>query len=170
MCLGCDNDRRYPEKQIIKPHVGILRFYSPLNENDRKNWNKLINRLSFTAKMTSKVCSNHFSLGYRCKTTCRNPTLYMKGYEESIKIRRPPPKTRNNVQCKGSMKRKLEEYLPIPAKKIILDSEQSFKLKLKAQNMEMENASFSENSIGNFQGPLFIKRRSKKNTNRQYDR
>ena len=105
---GCENDRRYPEKQIIKPHVGILRFYSPLNENDRKNWNKLINRLSFTAKMTSKVCSNHFSLGYRCKTTCRNPTLYMKGYEESIKIRRPPPKTRNNVQCKGSMKRKFE--------------------------------------------------------------
>ena len=101
----------------------ILRLYSLLNENNRKNWNKLINRLSFTAKMISKVFSNHFCLGYRYETTCRNPILYMKGYEESIKIRRPPPKTRNNVQCKGSMKLKLEEYLPITAKKFILDSE-----------------------------------------------
>ena len=26
---GCSNDRRYPEKQVVLPHVGILRFYSP---------------------------------------------------------------------------------------------------------------------------------------------
>ena len=101
---GCDNDRRYPEKQIIKPHVGILRFYSPLDENDRKKWNKLLNRWNFTAKFTSKVCSNHFSLGYRCKTTCRDPTLYMKGYEESNKSVRPPPKTRCTMKPRNRLR------------------------------------------------------------------
>ena len=26
---GCSNDRRFPDRQVIKPHVGVLRFYSP---------------------------------------------------------------------------------------------------------------------------------------------
>ncbi len=32
--FGCSNDRRYPEKNVVKPHVGVLRFYSPLNQKD----------------------------------------------------------------------------------------------------------------------------------------
>ena len=35
---GCDNDQRYSEKQKILPHVGILRFYSPKNNNNVLSW------------------------------------------------------------------------------------------------------------------------------------
>ena len=31
---GCNNDPRYPEKQTILPHIGILRFYSPKSKKD----------------------------------------------------------------------------------------------------------------------------------------
>ena len=36
--LGCDKDRRYPEKQKILPDVEILRFYSPSNNIDHLSW------------------------------------------------------------------------------------------------------------------------------------
>ena len=79
---GCNNDRRYPEKQQILSYVGILRFYSPLSKKDKLMWEKMINRKDFKVTMSTKVCSNHFSLGYHCKESCKTPTLYMKGYEE----------------------------------------------------------------------------------------
>ena len=41
---GCDNDRRYPEKQIILPHFGISRLYLPKNKQDVLSWAKAINR------------------------------------------------------------------------------------------------------------------------------
>ena len=37
---GCNNDRRYPEKQKILSHVGMLRFYSPLSKKDKLMWGK----------------------------------------------------------------------------------------------------------------------------------
>ena len=46
---GCDNDRRYAEKQKILPHVGILRVYPPRNNNDVLSWARAINRDQFTA-------------------------------------------------------------------------------------------------------------------------
>ena len=88
---GCDNDRRYPEKQIVLPHVGVLRFYSPLTKQDLASWGKAIMRDKFKVTFSTKVCSNHFSAGYR-HSECRTPTLYMKGYEikEQKPTRRPP--------------------------------------------------------------------------------
>ena len=41
---GCDNDRRFPEKQIILPYIGILRLYLPKNKQDVLSWAKDINR------------------------------------------------------------------------------------------------------------------------------
>ena len=32
---GCNNDRRYPNKQNILPHVGVPRFFSPLTKKDK---------------------------------------------------------------------------------------------------------------------------------------
>ena len=64
--FGCSNDRRYPEKQIVKPHVGVLRFYSPLNVKDASKWEKLINRRDFKVKLSTKVSCNLF-------TTCNKP-------------------------------------------------------------------------------------------------
>ena len=40
---GFDNDRRYPEKKKILSYVGILRFYSPRNNNDVLSWARAIN-------------------------------------------------------------------------------------------------------------------------------
>ena len=40
---GCDIDRRYPEKQKILPHVGILRFHSPKSKKDVLSWARATN-------------------------------------------------------------------------------------------------------------------------------
>ena len=97
---GCDNDRRYPEKQIVLPHVGVLRFYSPLTKQDLASWGKAIMRDKFKVTFSTKVCSNHFSAGYR-HSECRTPTLYMKGYEiKEQKPTRRPPKQRIFVSSK----------------------------------------------------------------------
>ena len=64
---GCNNDRRYPEKQVICSHVGVLRFYSPLNHQNTRKWDKLINRKDFKTTKNTKVCSNHFVAGSEVK-------------------------------------------------------------------------------------------------------
>ena len=43
---GCDNDRRYPEKLKILPHVGMFRFYSPKNKQDVLSWSKAIKAIN----------------------------------------------------------------------------------------------------------------------------
>ena len=53
---GCDNDRRYPEKQKILPHVGILRFFSPRNNNDVLLRARAINLDQVKVSMRTKVC------------------------------------------------------------------------------------------------------------------
>ena len=62
---GCDNDGRYPEKQKILPHVGILRFHSPKSKKDVLLWARAINRDQFKVTKSTKVCSNHFVQGYK---------------------------------------------------------------------------------------------------------
>ena len=63
---GCDNDRRYPEKQKILPHVGILSFTRPgITCNDVLSWARAINRDQFKVSMSTKVCSNNFVRGYK---------------------------------------------------------------------------------------------------------
>ena len=111
---GCDNDRRYPEKQKILPHVGVLRFYSPQNQTDVVKWDKLISRKHFKVTKNTKVCFNHFKFGYRCRASCPYPTLHMKGYkdQESEQNKRAPPRDRvvsNHCKQERLMKRKREE-------------------------------------------------------------
>ena len=53
---GCDNDRRFPEKQKILPHGGLFRFYSPRNNNDVLSWARAINHDQFKVSMSTKVC------------------------------------------------------------------------------------------------------------------
>ncbi|XP_068755934.1 uncharacterized protein [Montipora capricornis] len=91
---GCDNDPRYPEKQTILPHVGILRFYSSKNKKDVLLWARAINRDQFKVTTSTKVCSKHFVQGYRT-SQCPTPTLYMKGYDCDSKPQRPAPKFRS---------------------------------------------------------------------------
>lgn len=49
-----------------------------------KKWEKLLNRGGkFKMTMSTKVCSNHFAAGY-CSDLCRIPTLFLKGYENTL--------------------------------------------------------------------------------------
>ena len=49
---GCDNDRRYSDRHVIKLRISKwdqslqMRFFSPKNENEAKTWAKLVNRVS----------------------------------------------------------------------------------------------------------------------------
>ncbi|XP_078679629.1 uncharacterized protein LOC144915282 [Branchiostoma floridae x Branchiostoma belcheri] len=83
---GCNNDRRYPERYVLKPHVKTLRFYGCPKEL-RHKWKKLINRERFKVTSSTRVCSNHFKEG---KKTVTNPlpTLYLKGLEKKAGKRR----------------------------------------------------------------------------------
>ena len=76
-------------------------------------WEKMINRKDFKVTMSTKVCNNHFSLGYRCKESCRTPTLYMKGYEEKPESgnRRPAPRVRGTVKLTTERKRKTDDEM-----------------------------------------------------------
>ena len=92
---GCDNDRRYPDKYVIKEHISAfdgckhIRFWS-CKEKFFRTWSKLINRevidktsgkktLLKVGKST-KVCSNHFQYG-KPTDSCPHPTLFLKGYD-----------------------------------------------------------------------------------------
>lgn len=147
---GCDNDRRNlvnnPERIIIKPHVGVLRWYSPLNKKDINMWTKLINRKDLTVTYSTKVCSNHFVIGYRCKTSCPNPTLFMRGYEESCKSTRPLPKVRAAAKPKLMRKRKVvtddhsgQSSPPQSQKHAKLSAEASSKLENEQELFHLQN-------------------------------
>ena len=112
--FGCSNDRRYPEKQVVKPHVGVLRLYSPLNVKDASKWEKLINRRDFKVKLSTKVCSSHVQTGYRSKD-CPNPTLYLKAYDCPAKSkRRAYPKERLPLPPKAKRRRLVDNKQQAP--------------------------------------------------------
>ena len=115
---GCDNDRRYPEKQKILPHVGILRFHSPKSKKDVLSWARAINRDQFKVTKSTKVCSNHFVQGYQTPE-CPTPTLYMRGYDSS-KTKRPAPKVRptENKEKKSRKRKQSDRADEVPTKKV----------------------------------------------------
>ena len=139
--FGCSNDRRYPEKQVIKPHVGVLRFYTPLNPKDASKWEKLINRRDFKVKLSTKVCSNHFKAGYRSKD-CPNPTLYLKGYDSPIKCkRRACPRERVPSSPKPAKRRKVDKKQQTPNEPCI-------------KNTNIDEEAVSEIDTGNIEDDL----------------
>ena len=119
--FGCSNDRRYPEKQVVKSHVGVLRFHSPINVQEASKWEKLINRRDFKVKLSTKVCSNHFKAGYRSKE-CPNPTLFLKGYSEDNVKRRASPTKRLPVPSKAK-KRRLQSAQPSVSENVTFEQE-----------------------------------------------
>ena len=69
----CDNDRRYPDRNMIFSHVSHLQWHRfPANELKRKMWIKCAERgrANFCPGNETTVCSNHFIDG---KPTTRNP-------------------------------------------------------------------------------------------------
>ncbi|XP_014664453.1 PREDICTED: uncharacterized protein LOC106806841 [Priapulus caudatus] len=88
--FGCKNDRRHPERNILKDHINTLRFHS-CKKKYCATWTRLLHRDGFKVTTTTKVCSNHFLHGQPFSDE-PHPTLYMKGYNEvQTTPRRPPP-------------------------------------------------------------------------------
>ena len=107
---GCNNDRRYKDKQILRSHVTHLQFHvMPLNEEIRNKWIKSIKkgRANFAPGKHVTVCSNHFP---DAQPTHNNPVpiLFMT---ESDNIHLSSPKKRRNIVKAESkpVKRKLVE-------------------------------------------------------------
>ena len=121
---GCDKDRRYPAKQKVLPHVGILRFYSPKNNKDVLSWARAINRDQFKVTASTKVCSNHFVQGYRT-SQCPTPTLYMKGYDCDSEPQRPAPKFRSTEKKERNTAKRKRTYSADqgPSKNLPLEDE-----------------------------------------------
>ena len=119
---GCDNDPPISRQTNQLPHVGVLRFYSPWTKKEMAAWVKQLHRIDFKVTKSTKVCSNHFAAGYRCDT-CWKPTLYMKGFPESNNNKkRPPPKTRTNIEKNGKRKQNTKLHTDPPVKKQACDS------------------------------------------------
>ncbi|KAK3095162.1 hypothetical protein FSP39_010913 [Pinctada imbricata] len=76
---GCNNDRRYPERYIIRSHVSNLQFHSlPKDLRLREIWHKKISqgRKNYKPSDYVKICSNHFEDGERT-ARCQIPTLFL---------------------------------------------------------------------------------------------
>jgi hypothetical protein len=64
----CNNDRRYPEKILVRSHVSNFQFHGlPKDQKLRKIWHDKIRqgRQNYIESACIKICSNHFEDGER---------------------------------------------------------------------------------------------------------
>lgn len=109
----CNNDRRYPDKIVIKSHVTNFQFHGlPKDEKLRQIWHSKIHqgRKDYTENKNAKVCSNHFEDGERT-FRCSYPTLFLTNSDNktqkppvkrSLTLRTPEPKTKKKKQKESS--------------------------------------------------------------------
>lgn len=98
---GCNNDSRYPERQIKRSHVQELKFhYFPKDAAKRKLWTTQVAKglVGFEPSDHKTVCSNHFAYG---KPTFMYPTpsLYLVVSDMS----KPSPRKRKAPACRKSL-------------------------------------------------------------------
>ena len=84
---GCNNNRRYPEKNVKRSRVDVLQFHSiPASEAMSHKWEE-----GFKMGKNMKVCSNHFQ---DAKPTFANsyPTLFLNesGYSKNLLLKGEP--------------------------------------------------------------------------------
>ncbi|XP_065684684.1 uncharacterized protein LOC136096934 [Hydra vulgaris] len=95
--FGCNNDRRYKEKYVLKDHIyktfsfSELKFFT-CKESYFLTWSKIINReivdpltkkrKLYAVNKNTKVCANHFEYGKPTELS-PHPKLYLKGYKIS---------------------------------------------------------------------------------------
>ncbi|XP_033636625.1 uncharacterized protein LOC117297616 [Asterias rubens] len=107
--LGCNNDRRYPERYVIKDYVKTLKFHTCRNKKNYALWTKLLKRPDFTVKESTKVCSNHFKNGQPFPID-PHPVLFMNGYDTPDETPKSTPPVKE--------KRALNLPSPRPPKRI----------------------------------------------------
>ncbi|XP_789683.1 uncharacterized protein LOC584740 [Strongylocentrotus purpuratus] len=95
---GCNNDRRYPERYVVKDHVNNLRFHKCTDPRNYAQWTRLLNRDMFQVTSSTRICSNHFQHGQPYPDN-KHPSLHLKGYEAQPKTpSRAPPKLRDDKE------------------------------------------------------------------------
>ena len=111
---ACNNDRKYKEKYVIKPHISafdgstdFLRFWKCNDKKFFPKWTFACNRKYFRGNKNSVICSNHFKYG-RPTAASPYPTLYLKEYNISaISSKRKPPAERTTMKEKCQKRKKL---------------------------------------------------------------
>jgi hypothetical protein len=76
----CNNDRRYPEKILVRSHVSNFQFHGLLSKDQklRQIWHDKIRqgRQNYIESAYVKICSNHFEDGERT-FRCSVPTHFL---------------------------------------------------------------------------------------------
>ena len=91
--FGCNNDRRYPEKYLMKEHTSFfggkpqIRFWSCKDPKRFTVWTKRLRRKYFKVSKDTKVCSNHFEFG-KPTDSHLDPSLFLKGYDKKCVTRK----------------------------------------------------------------------------------
>ena len=87
--FGCNNDRRFPEKYMVKDHTSFFGGTFLLLQGPRHldSWTRLLSRKRFKVNKNTKVCSNHFKFG-RSVDSHRHPTFFLNGYDQEIVTRK----------------------------------------------------------------------------------
>ena len=115
--FGCSNDRRFPEKYVVKDHTSFfggkpeVRFWSCKDPRQFSTWTRLLSRKRFKVNKNTKVCSNHFQFG-KPVDSHPHPTLFLKGYDRETEItrKRKAPMERLAVQPTGRKKKRSDNY------------------------------------------------------------
>nr|XP_047137441.1 uncharacterized protein LOC105845924 [Hydra vulgaris] len=104
---NCNNDRRYPNKYVIKDHINSfngslqLKFWRCKDAKMLPKWNSKIGlfRSHFRVSLNSPVGSNHFKMG-RPTNIYPYPTEYLNGYDNELKNRKSPLKRSSELNKK----------------------------------------------------------------------
>ncbi|XP_065678127.1 uncharacterized protein LOC136093128 [Hydra vulgaris] len=104
---NCNNDRRYPNKYVIKDHINSfngslqLKFWRCKDAKMLPKWNSKIGlfRSHFRVSLNLPVCSNHFKMG-RPTNIYPYPTEYLNGYDNELKNRKSPLKRSSELNKK----------------------------------------------------------------------
>ena len=115
--FGCNNDRRFPDKYVVKDHTSFfggkpeVRFWSCKDPGQFSTWTRLLSRKRFKVNKNTKVCSNHFQFG-KAVDSHPHPTLFLKGYDRETEItrKRKAPMERLAVQPTGRKKKRSDNY------------------------------------------------------------
>jgi hypothetical protein len=100
----CNNDRRYPEKILVRSHVSNFQFHGlPKDQKLRQIWDDKIRqgRQNYIERAYIKICSNHFEDGERT-FRCSVPTFFWT--KSDVKTQQSPHKT---PEDSGKKKRKV---------------------------------------------------------------
>ena len=111
--FGCYNDRRFPDKYVVKDHTSFfggkpeVRFWSCKDPRQFSTWTRLLSRKRFKVNKNTKVCSNHFQFG-KPVDSHPHPTLFLREYDRETEItrKRKAPMERLAVQKTGRKKKR----------------------------------------------------------------